>query len=315
MRLRHIVIAVAFLACAAPPARRMGVAFATPAPEEPKLVIARAGAAIIVTLDGTMWQDVFSEDANLPTLRRWMATDGVVIGAPGHGEIWSSGPNFISLPGYTEIFTGRASACQTNDCAPTTETTIFDEATERGWDGAVVSSWERIDRVAARFPERMLMDAGRHGATDINAWPGVDDYRPDAFTTRVALRLVEAHLSKLTFIGLGDTDEHAHHGDKARYLEALHAADTFLGELETRVGDRTAIFVTADHGRNAAFRDHGGGWHESGRVWLVAKGGGIARRGAIDTGMHHLSDIAPTIRCLLGMPNDGKPIAEICSND
>ncbi len=304
------------------------LAVATPAPEP------RAASVVVVTLDGTRWQDVFAAEDTMPTLHRWMTTDGVALGAPGHGQVRASGPNYVSLPGYTEIFTGRPSDCQSNDCAPIAERTIVDEVLDSGEGAAVVTSWERIARAATANPARVLLSCGRHetGQTagldakllaadrDVAPWPGSDDYRPDALTARVALRLVEKSQPRFLFVGLGDTDEHAHHGDRAAYLAAMRSADRFLAQLEERVVPGTVVFVTADHGRSAAFRDHGAAWPESGRVWLVARGDTVPARGTIDTGVLHLADIAPTVRCLLGMPRDeseraGESIAAICDPD
>ncbi|HSQ63222.1 MAG TPA: alkaline phosphatase family protein [Polyangiaceae bacterium] len=324
------LLAVGFLSCTAVPrSRRAIVEYAVPqradAPDPPS---PSADAAIVVAIDGVRWQDVFT--GNLPVLRRWMTTEGAAIGAPGHGEMWASGPNYLSLPGYTEIFTGRQSACQSNGCDAIEAPTMIDEASSLGWPTAVVSSWEVIDRAAAREPQRTMLSTGRYHTEHAEAFgasllagrqagpePGFANYRRDAATVRVALDLVGSRAPKLMFIGLGDTDERAHRGQGVQYLEALRAADSFLGELEKRVSARTAILVTSDHGRNAEFREHGGRWPESGRVWLVAKGGGIAARGLLDEPLHHLADIAPTIRCLLGMPrletpDAGEAIASLC---
>ena len=326
MRITAVSVLLIFVSCASAPAARSNATFAValPAPPEP-----RAASVVVVTLDGTRWQDVFF-GKEMPTLHRWMTTDGVAIGAPGHGEAWASGPNYVSLPGYTEIFTGRPSACQSNACGAIGTPTLVDEILDCGGDAAVVSSWENIARAATRDPSRTLLSAGRHetGRVDgldaallargraANPWPGGDDYRADALTAEVALHLVESHQPRFLFVGLGDTDENAHHGDRAGYLASLRAADHFLGALDERVNDDTVVFVTADHGRSDEFRDHGAAWPESGRVWMVARGAAIAARGALDVNVR-LADLAPTIRCLLGMPRDASPdagrsIAPIC---
>ena len=239
----------------------------------------------------------------------------------------STGPNYVSMPGYTEILTGRTSACQSNECQQTRGSTLVDEVA----DSVVVSSWERIALVATRTPERTIMSTGRtiggrrDGLDDValregaaaGPWPGIDDYRPDAFTARVALRLLDERTPAFLYVGLGDPDEHAHHGERERYLQSLRDADRFLADVEARVSKDTIIVVTADHGRSDSFRDHGRDYPESGRVWLVARGEQITARGLADTANHRLADIAPTIRCLLGLRRDhaataGLTIREIC---
>src|SRR5207248_1473202 len=73
--------------------------------------------------------DVASAAELLPNLHRLIASRGVALGAPGHGEpMNATGPNFVSLPGYTEIFSGRTpSTCADNGCAATRSPTIVDE--------------------------------------------------------------------------------------------------------------------------------------------------------------------------------------------
>jgi hypothetical protein len=299
----------------------------------------RAERVIVVTLDGTRWQEIFGgtdaalepdaphrEPAELvPTLHRWATRDGAALGVPGHAATMSvTGPHFVSLPGYTELFGGATPKCADNDCPPTRERTLVDAL---GQDAVVLASWERVEHAAAAERSGAVISAGRtrvHGGARLRAdartaalleegaaaapWPGGGEYRPDAHTAALALRVSEVLRPRFLFVALGDTDEHAHHGDYAAYLGALRAADRFLGDLERdleQLGDakRTAIFVTTDHGRSAGFRDHGGAWPESARTWLVAKGAGIAARGALAAPVRRrLADVAPTVRALLGLP-------------
>lgn len=82
-----------------------------------------------------------------------------------------------------------------------------------------------------------------------------------------------------------------------------------LDALE-REGRDVTLFVTTDHGRALNFRDHGSSAPESALVWLVASGSRIAKRGYFEApSPHHLSDLAPTLRVLLGLPADRTPTA------
>ena len=106
----------------------------------------------MVTLDGARWQDVL-DPRTMPFLADIARTRGAVLGAPGKGEIHASGPHFVSLPGYTEILTGRTPlGCKDNDCARVNAPTIADEVAARGEEAAVFASWERLDRAARFFP-------------------------------------------------------------------------------------------------------------------------------------------------------------------
>jgi hypothetical protein len=321
-------------------------------------------AAVVIVLDGARWQDVLMgvdgelaaearlspRVANQPTMPRLMELArkrGAILGAPDSGTVMrASGPNFVSLPGYTEILGGHPpTACGNNECAATTKPTLADEA--RAWsvssrEVALFASWPDLVRVAALHPETMVVSAGRsvrasesvlredEGTSDLLdrgagalAWPGEGDYRPDRFTAPLATRYLDAVHPRFLFLSLGDTDEYAHRGDYARYLDALRFADDTIArivEIIDGMGDRgrrTAVYVTADHGRATDFRDHGGRWPESSRSWLVALGD-FPARGAIEAPRpasaesfvpleRHLADIAPTAREWLGLPEVSDP--------
>jgi len=274
-------------------------------------------AVIFLVLDGARWQETLvgtdpifatGEDRGvsaatlMPNLHR-MIDDGVVIGAPGHGPpMVASGPHFVSLPGYNEIFSGRPpSACWDNDCAATKLTTIVDEVRQTG-EVAVFSSWAPIARAASKTPNDIFHSTGE---------PVTGVFRADRATADLALAYFAENRPSFFFLGLGEPDELAHKGDYAGYLGSLRQADEVLGALRGllgAIGERgkhTSVFVTCDHGRADNFKDHGGPWPESSRVWLVAAGGAIPARGAVDSvRKHRLADLAPTVRALLGLPAD-----------
>ncbi len=322
---------VLLLSCGAPGpgARPIEAASArTPLPSSAEVSAetpAAAEAVVIVTLDGARWQDVL-DPMNMPYLTDIAQTRGAVVGAPGRGEVRATGPNYVSLPGYTEIFTGRTpDGCRDNDCATVAIPTLADEVAARGQGAAVFASWECIERAATSLHGDVLVSAGQTGdlGEPMNPWPGVGAFRPDRFTARAALSYLEHQRPGFLFVGLGEPDELAHRGDRPGYLRSLHAADGVLADLFATLdrmgerGARTAVFVTADHGRAADFRNHGGAYPESARVWLVAAGAGVRARGTIDVvGARRLADVAPTVRVLLGLPRDaaktaGAPILEL----
>lgn len=320
----------------------------SPATQTPR---GRTDNVIVVTIDGVRWQDVFGgvdpgmaamaslrtsevvdAEALMPNLYAF-AHAGAVSGAPGHGKpMMASGPNYVSLPGYLEIFSGStAVACRTNGCEPTATRTFLDRARDElgasDRDVAVIASWEKIAFAATANPERITVSAGRHGgasrdklrfdgrlaamldtAAESTPVPGHDDYRPDSHTAAIALRYLELAKPRVMAIGLGDTDEYAHAGDYASYLGALRQADRFLGDLRATLarmgayGTNTTVVVTCDHGRSSGFNDHGWDSPESGRVWMVASGGAVPALGYVNEGgAERLADLAPTLEALLGM--------------
>ena len=322
---------------------------------------------VIVTLDGVRWQEVFEGvDAKLaathgltpaevvraedlmPNLHAIVATHGAALGAPGHGAaISASGPDFVSLPGYAELFSGRrATECKNNGCARSGARTVVDELADvsqgPGAPVAVFTSWPEIERVAVEHPRGAAISSGRHGgatrdvfstdpalspillrAENVAPWPGGGDFRPDSLTAELALRHLRAHAPKFLFVGLGEPDEYGHHDDYAGYLNALRASDARIGELDRELqrlateGRRTVLFVTADHGRADSFKDHGWEYPESSRVWLVAAGSAIRPAGMVSAPTERrLADLAPTVRAIAGLPPDtdsnaGNTLAEL----
>jgi hypothetical protein len=321
---------------------------------------------VLVVLDGVRWQEVFggvdrklaaaehipaaSPDDLVPHLRAAAFERGAVLGAPDHGpSIHATGPNFVSLPGYTEIFTGRTSAhCQNNECRGANAPTFADEVRASSADDgdvAVFSSWERIGRVASVDPANIVLSTGRSRLSHAerlladdstrqwqelgaraSAYPGKGDFRPDRYTAEIALHYLESRRPRFLFLGLGEPDEYAHRGDYAGYVASLHAADNVIGRLfETldRMGARgasTTVFITTDHGRARDYRFHGRPYPESSRVWLVAAGSGVHARGMVRSlRSHRLADVAPTMRALFHRapdegPLSGAPIAELLAD-
>jgi hypothetical protein len=321
-------------------------------------------AVVLVVLDGARWQEVFtgadpwlasaagveagvSASELMPHLHEALSIRGAALGAPEHGPVVAaSGPNFVSMPGYTEIFTGRrVHSCFDNECGRAKMPTIADEIRAHAAEAsevAVFASWDRIERAATSDPERIVVSTGRArlwGADSIaddpiasdwlergrgaDPWPGSGDFRPDGLTAGLALRYLEVKRPRFLFVGLGEPDEYAHRGDYAGYLASLRAADAVIGELFAVLdrmsirGQRTSVFITADHGRAHDYRFHGRAFPESARVWLVAAGGDVRARGLTRTlHPHSLADVAPTLRVLLGLqavaaPSSGTPIDEL----
>jgi hypothetical protein len=299
---------------------------------------------VLVTLDGVRWEDAFAGTAHgpdlakrgvvMPNLHRIVGERGAAFGGSGCAfDMRVSGPTNLSLPGYMEIFSGRASTtCLANDCPRTTNPTLLDDvrAKTSARDVAVFSSWSPYGRAASRAPKSLTSSLGGEmgtvAKTKVDAtleklleagaaagpFPGWMDYRPDAHTARAALRYLEIAAPRLLVVGLGDADEHAHRGDVDGYYRAVRAADDFLLSVDATLermgeaGRRTTVIVTTDHGRARTIRDHGPGLAESARVWAAAWNGAIVRRGVTcSTQPLRLAHVAPAVRAILELDADG----------
>jgi hypothetical protein len=278
----------------------------TPPPPEPEPEIA-AKRVVLVTLDGVRWEDALGSHG-MPNLERLVRERGTALGDPACPHpMRASGPNFVSLPGYLEIFTGHASKCTHNYCPPVATSTVLDEARATG-DVAVFASWSRYANAVARDRRAIVLSAGQ-GAK----------YRPDVQTARIGLKYLERASPRLFVLGLGDADEDAHRGNIAGYHASIERADGIIGELDrtlARMGDagrETAVLVTTDHGRASSLFNHGASFPESQRVWVAAFGPSIASRGvACADETLRLADIAGAVRSLLSLEGEtGNLTAEI----
>lgn len=272
------------------------------------------------------WQ---APEALTPHLHQLAQTRGVLVGTDRSPMVASS-PSTVSLPGYSEIFSGRSPECANNDCPATTQLTLLDEWARRDPSApmTIISSWSRIGRAAAKDLSRMTVSGGQtvqvhaerfcktpglcmqyHAGTHVFPWPGDTDYRPDRATAALAIAYLRVQQPQFLFVGLGDTDEYAHRGDYRGYLQALHAADATIGTINQWLrekesqGHRTLLVCTTDHGRSRGFNHHGGA-PEAARVWALFAGSVVAARGQLDAETTRLADIAPTVRSFIDLRRD-----------
>jgi hypothetical protein len=324
---------------------------------------------VLIVIDGARWQEIFSgtdralakvhalpESALrdgpqlVPTLHGIIANGGAALGAPDRGApIAASGPAFVSVPGYIEIFSGRPAVdCLNNRCRFSGESNLLDQIAEssrgRAADVAVFASWPGMLRTVSPDSRGVLVSAGRKGRQNLdplledgeaaelyargarsNSYPGQGDYRPDRHTAELALYHLRRHRPRFMLLSLGDADKFGHANMYRRYLEALHESDKVVAQTARVLDDLAAqdwpstLLVTADHGRDRRCREHGRQYPESARTWLFARGAGIVDHGYVSApSPRRLADIAPTLRRLLGLRADeggsaGTPMLELLS--
>lgn len=304
---------------------------------------ARRPLVVLVAIDGVCWQDVFqgSDPRRLPgrvplTRRRLvphlvhMEKHGAVFGAPETGGFHASGPNFVSLPGYMEMLSGSSkTGCYNNGCRRIELPSLLDDFAESPGShpasAAAFSSWPKVEQ-AASSKSQGITSAGRNGGFNLHelrrypkswelfvagrsahAMKEADaGFRPDKWTAELAYTFLREADPDFLFVSLGETDEWAHVNNYSKYLEALRAADHFVGRVRKYLrssGRETALFVTTDHGRSHGFRDHGQQHPESSRGFLFLEGNMFRRSGRIQVERAtYLKDIAPTVRAIAGLP-------------
>jgi hypothetical protein len=248
---------------------------------------------ILVTMDGTRWQDVFRgpdpalvadkrfthPDVKETVERTWKtgadlmpflhslpARGGVLTGNRDAGQCMAvTNAMWFSYPGYNEIFTGRADpVIISNDKNPNQNITFFEWLNRRsGFKGQVLAfgNWDV-------FP--FIINDKRSGVP-VN--PGFEGRHPtETRTMRAALDALREKKPRVLYVGLGDTDEFAHMGHYEHYLDAVNRDDDFIAELWRMVEadpvyrGKTTLIVTTDHGRGSAA---GAAWTEHGSAESV----------------------------------------------
>ena len=102
------------------------------------------------------------------------------------------------------------------------------------------------------------------------------EVRLDAFTFYYGLEYLKRSKPRVMFLSFDETDDFAHGGEYAGYLNSAHAVDGFLKELwETIQSDpfymnKTTLFITVDHGRGnntKEWKGHGKEIAGSDQIW------------------------------------------------
>jgi hypothetical protein len=315
-----------------------------------------APTLVIVTFDGVRTRELFegadpaqpgggvaSGRTLMPYLMDELVPTGSFIGMPGaRARIRIGNPSGMSLANFQAIFSGRMTLCAGNDCDPPYGETLFGRIRrERDLPResiAMFATWDRLcrgigaDEVADATCDPVALygrAVERFGAATEHAWKSAGSPPLTEIADQLVLELGIDRLREgppaLLYLAFDDSDAAGHRGDYPAYLETLRRYDAYLRALVAEIdvleaaGKPVLLVVTTDHGRG-----HGDDWTDHGwtvpgteKVWLFARGPGVARRGVIEEGSarSHL-DLRPTIAHLLGLeplrgPLRGEVIEEI----
>ena len=282
----------------------------------------RAGAA------RTFWRPdaAARRQALLPFLWGTVAPEGQLLGNrfDGGAVRVTNGLRF-SYPGYQEILAGFPdSRISSNDPVPNPNVTVLEwlngqpamagrVAAFGSWDAfpAIINAsrsgipvnagWEPVE---GGSPEADLLN--RVQAFSTRTW---DEERDDALTYLAAHDYLVRHRPRLLYVALGDTDEWAHAGRYATYLDMAHRTDTMLRELWETVQSlpdyhgQTSLVLVTDHGRGdgARWTDHGRDVPEAEFIWIGVLGPDTPARGVrTDLTDATQSQVAATVAALLG---------------
>lgn len=283
--------------------------------------------------------------ALMPFLWETVAKDGQVFGNRGLGsDAHVANPLHFSYPGYAETLTGFVDPrINSNDNKPNPNVTVLEwlnKKPEFAGRVAAFGAWEVFDGIFNKQRCGFEVNAGYAPLTDIpetpelkllntlkaetvRIWPD-EAFDPMPFHT--AVEYIKAKKPRVLFVGLGETDDWAHAGSYAEYLNAAHLGDGYIRQLWEMVqampeyAGKTTLIVLPDHGRGvgAKWTDHGEEIAESAQTWMAFMGPDTAALGERKGGPAVTeSEVAATLAALLGedyhgaVPQTGAPIADV----
>ncbi|XZE51730.1 hypothetical protein SH139x_003393 [Planctomycetaceae bacterium SH139] len=248
--------------------------------------------------------------------------------------------HYFSYPGYSEILCGFAdNRIDSNDKKYNPNQTFLEWLHRReafsnrvmaftSWDVfpyiindrrsdiPVNAGWQPLE-----LGEPQALDAYNYVADNVfHEWEGV---RYDAFTTAGALQAMRAKQPRVLFVSLGEPDDWAHAGRYDRYLLTAKQNDYFIRQLWEQAeampayAGKTTFLITTDHGRGdgrEGWKSHGTSYPGSDRIWVVAFGKGLSRRGIDRGGDYQQAQVAASAAAFLGLdytranPKVAKPL-------
>jgi len=315
---------------------------------DPMLMNKESGVPDPEALKKTYWRETpeARREALMPFFWTVIAKQGQVYGNRKRGSdaYVTNGLNF-SYPGYSETLCGFADPrIASNDKVPNPNVTVIEwlhnKAAFRG-KVAAFGAWDTFPAIFNAERGGFPVNAGYDAFTAIpttpelgllnrlkDELPRVWDGEPfDAIPFRTALEYVKARKPRILYLSLGETDEWAHAGHYADYLDSAHRADAFIGILWNllqsmpRYRGSTTLIFSPDHGRGEApveWKDHGEKVPDSKYIWMAFLGPdtrALGERSQVEVVTQN--QIAATLAALLGedynaaTPRAGKPIADV----
>jgi hypothetical protein len=289
------------------------------------------------------WRDNLSErrKALMPFFWNTIAAKGQLYGNRNAGcKVNVTNNQWFSYPGYNEILTGRADneRIHSNDKLYNPNTNVLEFInSQQAFKGKVAAftSWDVFPYIINDKRNNIFVSAGLMPATGdklssveqtlnklMNNIPNpLGDVRLDAFTFYYGLEYMKKSKPRVMYFAFDETDDFAHAGEYAAYLNAAHYTDKFIGELwnyiqsDPAYKDKTTLILTCDHGRGPGQEDwkhHGQKIAEADQIWMAVVGPDTPSVGEVKgERQFYQNQVARTMAALLGLDyKSEKPVGE-----
>lgn len=246
----------------------------------------------------------------MPFLWNYISAKGQIWGNRDYeNKVSVANPYRFSYAGYNELLTGYADpALITNKPRNNGNSNLLGYLnTTEGYRGkiALFGSWKLFSFIVNGSRNRIPLNCGYQSVVEdsfttiteqaVNYLQQNSEFntrstRSDLLTFSLASEYIRKNHPRIIYIGFGETDEFAHHGQYDNYLNQVNMFDKLLAEFWSQVQqdpfykNNTAFFVTTDHGRGAKTANwpkHGPFVKGSDETWLVQWGPGISALGEV----------------------------------
>ena len=271
---------------------------------------------------------------------QWLRTDRYMETVHLGSKVNVTNNQWFSYPGYNEILTGKADneRINSNDKTYNPNTTVLEFInTKPAFKGKVAAftSWDVFPYIindkrsgipvstgVAKIEGQQLTEGEKMLNNLIlsvpNPLPGV---RLDAFTFYYGLEYLKKNKPKVMYFAFDETDDFAHGGEYAAYLNAAHYIDDFFAVLwkylqsDNQYKDKTTLIITSDHGRGndaETWKSHGQKIAGADQIWFAVLGPDSAPMGEMKgDSQYYQNQFASTLAALLGLQYKGDKIGEV----
>lgn len=312
----------------------------------------------VEALKKTYWRDSVDDRraALMPFLWSAVAKQGQIYGnlTKGSDAHVTNTLNF-SYPGYSETLCGFADPrVKSNEKIENPSQTVLEWLNGKPAFHdriAAFAAWDVMPYILNAPRSHLLVNSGYDPLTSMPITPRLDllnhekaetprfweDEPFDPIPFYTALEYLKSQKPRVLYLSLGDTDDWAHDGNYAEYLNAAHRADEYVRVLWETVQSmpeyrgKTTLIFSPDHGRGEgvdSWKDHGPsaaypekkwpGLPESKQIWMVFMGPDTPALGE----RTHIAPVlqtqlAATVAKLLGedypaaVPKAGVPIQDV----
>jgi hypothetical protein len=279
------------------------------------------------------WRDDVQErrKALLPFFWSTISTQGQLYGNRALGcKVNVTNNQWFSYPGYNEILTGSADneRINSNDKFYNPNKNVLEFINSQSqYKGKVAAftSWDVFPYIINDKRSGVYVSTGAFAVKGdkltetekvlnqlVNAIPNpLGDVRLDAFTFYYGLEYIKKNKPRAMYFAFDETDDFAHAGEYAAYLNSANYTDRFISELwsylqsDPQYKGKTTLIISVDHGRGPDaenWKHHGEKIAEADQIWMAVVGPDTKPLGEVK-GEHQLyqNQIAKTLASFLGL--------------